>query len=124
MPLIQEKLLNDCMSYVHYDWERILQLANQSTDQLLIPEVLKSIDFIIKVNTRVAESIGFLYLSYLKRIFQDLLRMYGLYSQCISNSVKYRQNDHMVKPMKTVRRDILRLIQTYIERSNEFTFFN
>jgi len=26
--------------------------------------------------------------------------------------------------MKTVRRDILRLIQTYIDRSNEFTIFN
>lgn len=53
-------------------------------------EVLKSVDFIIKVNTRVAEAVGFIYLSYLKRIFSDLLRMYGLYSQCISNSVKFR----------------------------------
>lgn len=49
--------------------------------------------------------------------------MYGLYSQCISNSVKFKQNEHMVKPMKTVRRDILRLIQTYIERSTELTIF-
>lgn len=30
----------------------------------------------------------------------------------------------MIKPMKTVRRDILRLIQTYIERSTDFTVFN
>lgn len=30
----------------------------------------------------------------------------------------------MIKPMKTVRRDILKLIQTYIERANDFTIFN
>lgn len=50
--------------------------------------------------------------------------MYGLYSQCISDSVKYRSSDHMIKSMKTVRRDILRLIQTYVEKSNEFQIFN
>lgn len=30
----------------------------------------------------------------------------------------------MIKPMKTVRRDILKLIQTYIEKATEFTIFN
>lgn len=99
-------------------------MANQSTDNLMNPDVLRSIDFIIKVNTRVAEAVGFIYLSYLQRIFSDLLRMYGLYSQTISNAVMMKQNESMIKPMKTVRRDILKLIQTYIERSNEFTIFN
>ena len=44
------------------------------------PEIIKNLDFIIKVNTKVAESVGFMYLSYLRRIFNDLLKMYGLYS--------------------------------------------
>ena len=56
----------------------------------MLPEVLKVLDAILKVNTRVAESVGFMYLTYLKRIFGDLMKMYGLYSQCISNSVKMR----------------------------------
>jgi hypothetical protein len=58
----------------------------------MLPEIIKTLDFIIKVNTRVAESVGFMYVSYLNKIFGDLLKMYGLYSQCISNSVKTRQN--------------------------------
>jgi exportin-1 len=90
----------------------------------MIPEVIKSIDFIIKVNTRVAESVGFMYVSYLNNIFADLLRMYGLYSQCISNSVRTRTNEHMIKPMKQVRRDMLKLIQTYIENCDNLTVFN
>ncbi len=90
----------------------------------MLPEVIKTIDSILKVNTRVAESVGFMYVSYLSKIFPDLLKMYGLYSQCISNSVKSRQNDHMIKPMKQVRRDILKLIQTYIENCDNLSFFN
>jgi exportin-1 len=64
-----------------------------------------------------------MYLVYLSRIFQDLLRMYRLYSQCISQSVKMRQQESITKQMKAVRRDILRLIQTYISRQNEVTIF-
>jgi hypothetical protein len=30
----------------------------------------------------------------------------------------------MIKPMKTVRRDILRLISSYILKANDFTLFN
>ena len=84
-PVTQEILVNNELQYVHYEWENILSIANQNTEQLMVPEVIKSIDFIIKVNTRVAESVGFMYLAYLRRIFTDLLKMYGLYSQCISN---------------------------------------
>lgn len=38
------------------------------------------IDFIIKINHRIAESVGYMYLSYLRMIFNDLLKIYGLYS--------------------------------------------
>jgi exportin-1 len=30
----------------------------------------------------------------------------------------------MIKPMKAVRRDILKLIQIYIEKENSFEYFN
>ena len=62
-PQIQEILLNNELQYVHFDWEYILKIANQNRDQLLMPEILKTVDFIIKVNTRVAEAVGFIYLS-------------------------------------------------------------
>lgn len=57
------------MQYAHRDWEVILGLANQNVDQLMLPDVIRSLDFIIKINTRVAESVGFIYLVYLRRIF-------------------------------------------------------
>lgn len=30
----------------------------------------------------------------------------------------------MLRPMKVLRRDILKLLQTYIERERDFTYFN
>lgn len=56
----------------------------------MLPEVIKMIDFIIKINVKIAESIGPIYLIYLRTIFSDLLKVYGHYSQFISNSVKQK----------------------------------
>jgi len=95
-----------------------------STNELMRPDIIKTIDFIIKVNQKVASSVGQQYLAYLSQIFTDLIKIYKLYSECISNTVKQRGNDHMIKPMKAVRRDILKLIQIYIEKENNFDYFN
>jgi exportin-1 len=111
------------MQYVDFNWNSILNMANQNSNQLLQPDVIRNVDFIIKVNTRVAEAVGYMYLAYLQKIFADLLKMYGLYSQCISQSVKMRQQESITKQMKAVRRDILRLIQTYISKSSDMTIF-
>ena len=72
----------------------------------------------------MAESTGFIYLNYLKNIFQDLLKIYNLYSQQISDAVVRNQatNNPMIKPMKAVRRDILKLIQTYILKEKDKTY--
>lgn len=80
---------------------------------------------IIKTNIRVAESVGPGYFNYLQVIFQDLLKIYKFYSDCISQSVVQPGNipDYIVKPMRSARRDTLRLIQTYLEKEVNFTLF-
>jgi hypothetical protein len=52
--------------------------------------------------------------------------MYKLYSGCINDGVKNLQPgvEQMLKPMKGLRKDILKLIQIYIEKEDDFTFFN
>lgn len=113
------------MKYTNQDWQIIIQRANQGTNELMTPEIIKSIDFMIKVNQKVAQSVGQTYLAYLQQIFTDLIKIYKLYSECISNLVNNGNGqDFMIKPMKAVRRDILRLIQIYIEKEENFEFFN
>jgi len=52
--------------------------------------------------------------------------MYKLYSGCINDGVKNAVAgvEQMLKPMKGLRKDILKLIQIYIEKEDDFTFFN
>ena len=57
-PQQQAKYVNQLLQYTHQDWLSILQRANQSTNELMRPDIIKSIDFIIKVNQKVASSVG------------------------------------------------------------------
>jgi len=92
---------------------------------LMDPQVIRGVDHIIKINQRVAQSVGQQYISYLGTIFNDLIQVYKLYSQNISNMIRNGQSqDSFIKTMKAVRRDILKLIQTYIEKETNFEVFN
>ena len=66
----------------------------------------------------MAESVGGTYLHYLRNIFDDLLKIYNIYSQQITKfiSMAGQANNPLVKPMKALRRDILKLIQIYITK--------
>lgn len=50
-------------------------------------EVLKEIDFILKVNKQVAESVGTGYFFYLQVIFDSLIKLYNFYSSFVSQYV-------------------------------------
>lgn len=43
--------------------------ANANINELFSHQNIKTIDHIVKINQRVAESTGFIYLNYLKNIF-------------------------------------------------------
>lgn len=66
----------------------------------------------LKANQRVVQSVGNFYLYYLQTLFHDMIKVYKVYSEQITQSVLQPglYPDYIVKPMKSVRRDILRLI--------------
>jgi len=68
--------------------------------------------------------VGPQYLCFLSLIFVELIKVYRWFSENISNSVRLGGMDPMIRPMKTVRRDILKLVQTYMEKEHDFNFFN
>ena len=65
---------------------------------------------IIKINNKVAESVGAVYIFYLREIFVDLMKVYSLYSENICFCLTQKSTNHMLKPMKSARKDILKLI--------------
>jgi hypothetical protein len=110
------QLVQSLLSYSHQEFRRILDQANQNMQVLMVQENVKKIDLVIKINQRVVSSAGSLYVYYLQTIFNDLIKVYGCYTSSISQSVMQPGSypDFIIKSMKSVRRDILRLIQAYI----------
>ena len=53
-----------------------------------------------------------------------MINVYKQYSSWISEAVKQRSSDSLVRPMKALRRDILSLISTYLESEKDFSYFN
>jgi len=51
---------------------------------LWVPATIKQIDNIIKTNSRVAEATGAAYYNYLKLIFFDLIKIYKVFSDCVT----------------------------------------
>jgi hypothetical protein len=56
-------------------------------------ETIRFLNHIIKINQKVAFSVGPNYLAYLSEIFNELIQVYKLYSECISNSVRMQYTD-------------------------------
>lgn len=104
----QPTLIAKLLSYSQQEWVQIINQAQINNGYLMDPQVIKQLDHIIKINQRVASSVGRLYISYLQTIFNELITVYNIYSQCISDNLE--SNDSRIKPMKALRRDILRLI--------------
>jgi exportin-1 len=114
------------MQYVHSELQLVLKQANADISSLWVQTTIKQIDLIIKVNTRVAESVGASYFNYLKLIFEDIIKIYKVYSDCITKATSQAGHypDYIIKPMKAVRRDCLRLIQAYLEKETNFQQFS
>jgi exportin-1 len=103
----------------------ICQLATQNANILQQQQNIKHISYVMKVNTRVADSVGSPYFVYLQEIFPNILEIYQYFSTQISNAVQTPGclPDHIVKPMKSCRRDCLVLIQTYLNKETNFQNF-
>jgi exportin-1 len=117
----REVLLESLMQYTQQDWNEILNMANRDPSNLQDYEVIRTIGFIIKANERVAFSLGHPYYTHLAKIFLELLQVYKLYSENISyviaNNPSY--NVSIFKAAKTVRREILNLIATFIKHTED-----
>lgn len=84
-----------------------MDMANQDNTTLTHPEVIRTVDYLIKINQKIASSTGCYYTFYLKRIFKDLINVYRLYSAMVNGDSRL---DKAVKQMRQARRDILKLI--------------
>lgn len=113
-------LLEQLMQYTQNDWQKVLEDANRDPSTLQDIDIIRTIGFIIKANERVAFALGHSYVHHLAKIFQELMQIYKLYSENISLAIASgpgSYNNIILKATKTIRREILNLIATFIKQS-------
>ncbi|KAF9188580.1 Karyopherin transporter [Haplosporangium sp. Z 767] len=121
----QERLIAKAMQSPNQYWDNIMQQANQSLQNLDNPENLKILASVLKTNVAACGSIGAGYFSQLGRIYLDLLGVYKAVSQLISESVVKQGpvalRTPRVRQMRTVKKEVLRLIETYVSKADDLT---
>lgn len=97
--------------------------AGHNFESLLVPETIKRVANILKINVRAATSLGTHYNIQMGRILLDILSVYKVYSEYISNSVAKNgpgiARTSLLLSMRTVKKESLRLFETFVEKTEE-----
>eukprot|EP00761_Pharyngomonas_kirbyi_P000242 gb/GECH01000242.1/.p1 GENE.gb/GECH01000242.1/~~gb/GECH01000242.1/.p1 ORF type:complete len:1056 (+),score=222.82 gb/GECH01000242.1/:1-3168(+) len=123
-----EDYLSKIMNLPNSRWSQIMRDADTNVDRLREPVVMKDLSNVLKTNIAVAKSLKQPYFYQIKLIYSEMLEVYKAYSQMISQEVtangsvatKYSN----VRGMRAVKRDTLRLVETFIEHSENPQFIS
>lgn len=124
-PSQQQRHLLALMSLPNDSWDTIISAAsapgsNPSAVLSDNPETLKTLSNILKTNVATCSAAGpAAFLHQLSRIFLDALSVYrtvsGLVSEAVARQGALATRTPVTRAMRTVKKDVLRLMQTYVE---------
>jgi exportin-1 len=104
-------------------WMGFMAEAKQNLNSLLDEERIREITKIIRTNVFVAKATGHSFISQLALIHHDMLQLYKVYAGHISDTVRIQGpmaiRDRHVRAMRSTKIEILTLLRTFIERSED-----
>lgn len=116
-PDAKERLLMSIMGLWNTRWAALLSRSSDAS--LQEPSVLKEISLILRVNERMVSAVGAACHNQLSHFYFDMLKIYKVCSDFISHSTAQHGSQVMghtqVKLMRNVKRDTLRLVQTFVD---------
>ena len=87
------------------------------------PEAVKQLGNILKTNVRACKALGHPYVIQLGRIYLDMLNVYKVMSENVSSAIATNGENvtkqPLIKSMRTVKKETLKLISGWVSRSNE-----
>merc|ERR1712141_650672 len=97
--------------------------ASKNVDVLKDQEAVKQLGSILKTNVRACKALGHPFVSQLGRIYLDMLNVYKVMSENISTATSLNgesvTRQPLIKSMRVVKKETLKLISCWVERSND-----
>ncbi|OJD27462.1 hypothetical protein ACJ73_01152 [Blastomyces percursus] len=125
---LQDRLIENLMALPNSAWDAIISQATQNPSILEDPETIKIIGNIMKTNVAACSSIGSFFDSQIGRIYHDMLNMYRATSPLISDAVARGGENATKMPkvrgLRTIKKEILKLIGTYVEKADDLEMVN
>ncbi|CAN1269136.1 Protein EXPORTIN 1A [Linum perenne] len=122
-PQKRDEYLQRLMTLPNQKWAEIIAQARQSVDFLKDQDVIRTVLNILQTNTSVANSLGTYFLPQITLIFLDMLNVYRMYSELISSSIAnggpYASRTSYVKLLRSVKRETLKLIETFLDKAED-----
>ncbi|KAJ7693168.1 CRM1 C terminal-domain-containing protein [Mycena rosella] len=126
--LLQERLIATLMELPNNAWDSLMAQAAQSLDVLASLDNIKVLSNVLKTNVYACLSIGSFYLPQVARIFIDMLGLYKTVSATISESIAQdgpvASKTPKIRQLRTVKKDILKLMETYIKAAEDLETVN
>lgn len=122
-PEKRQFLVFKLMELPNQSWSTIINQANHSTDALWNPATVKQVVLVLKTNDHVASSLGSGYIVQLGRIYLEMLQVYKMYSQYVSQKIQEEgpsaTKTSLIRSMRAVKKETLNLIQSFVENCQE-----
>nr|CAG4635920.1 EOG090X00LI [Eubosmina coregoni] len=120
---VQEPLIERYMLLPNQVWDDIINQATRNVDVLKDPDAVKQLANILKTNVRACKALGHPYVSQLGRIYLDMLNVYKVMSENISGAIALSGENvtrqPLIKSMRLVKKETLKLISDWVSRSND-----
>ncbi len=112
--------LQQLMAMPNSSWDTVIAAAAANVDVLRNMDTLRSLSNILRSNIAACESTGSAFVSQISRIYMDMLVLYRAVSTIISDAVSQQgtiaTNTPVVRAMRAVKKDVLRLAETFISK--------
>jgi exportin-1 len=120
---IRDQLTLKLMEMPNRRWSVIISAATQNVNSLATLETMRDMITLLKTNVAAARSIEDAFECQIRVIFVQMLEVYRTYSQMITAEVRKdgEKATHYVtvRQMKAVKREVLRLLETFISKSKD-----
>jgi len=122
-PEFHKQLVEAFMQLPNAKWREIIHQAGVNIAFLQDQNTAKSIVTILRVNVRVAISLGNAYKYQLGPLFMEVLRIYRAYSEAISTIISKNGPQvakySVVRSYRAVKRETLRLVSAFISNTDD-----